>query len=149
MAKRLISADRIVGSRLRLRRKQSAITEQQLADILDVSVDEIASYEGGAARLGAVRLSRASRALDAPIGYFFAPLGAVSSAEPGMASEENLLAEPGAGELLSAYSRIASSQLRDAVLKLVLRLARESQGCVSPTLAKALAPTRRSNSQAR
>ena len=149
MAGKPTSGDQIVGSRLRLRRKQSAATEQQLAEILGVRVEEIAKYEGGTARLGAVQLSKASQALDAPIGYFFARIGSVSSTEPAMPSSERLLGVPGADELLSAYSRIASSQLRGAVLKLVLRLARESRGCASPTLAKAPPRARRSNSRAR
>jgi transcriptional regulator with XRE-family HTH domain len=148
MTRKVTSSDETVGARLRLRRKQYAASEQQLAKILGVRVQDIQDYESGAARLGAVRLGNVSKALDAPIGYFFTRLGPVNSLQTDKQSDERLLTLPGAAELLSAYSGIASSQLRGAVLKLVLHLARESRGCVSPTLAKTPL-ARRSNSRAR
>ena len=149
MARKVTSTDETVGSRLRLRRKQYAVSRQELARLLGVRVEDIQKYESGAARLGAVRIGKASQALDAPISYFFAHLGPVNSSDIDQPSGEHLLALPGAPELLSAYSRIASSQLRGAVLKLVQRLARESRGCVSPTLARTPPQARRSNSRAR
>jgi transcriptional regulator with XRE-family HTH domain len=149
MARKLASDDGIVGSRLRLRRKQLAITQQKLAELLGVEEDELATCEAGANRLGAARLARASQALDAPISYFFAELAAVNLPEPDTPSNDRLLAMPGAAELLSAYSRIASLQLRASVLKLVRRLARESRGCVSPTHANTPSRSRHSTLQAR
>ena len=82
MAGKLASDDRIVGSRLRLRRKQLAISPQELAELLGVDVEEIANCEAGAKRLGAARLARASEVLDTPISYFFAELAAVNLPEP-------------------------------------------------------------------
>ena len=149
MADKSAPGDRTVGSRLRLRRKQLAVTQQQLADLLGVDVDEIAKCERGANRLGAAALAQASQVLEAPISYFFARLAAVNPSSPETMPREPLLALPGAPELLSAYSRIASPQLRISVLELVRRLARESRGCVSPTLAKAPSRSRHSTSQAR
>lgn len=149
MARKATSTDQTVGSRLRLRRKQHAVSEEQLAKILGVRAEDIRNFEGGAARLGATRLGKASQALDTPIGYFFARLGPLNASEPDQLSGEQLLSLPGAAELLSAYSRIASSQVRGAVLKLLLRLARESRGFVSPTLVRTPQQARRSNLQAR
>ena len=148
MARKVTSTDETVGSRLRLRRKQYAVSRQELAGLLGVHVDDIQKYESGAARLGAVRIGKASQALDAPVSYFFARLGPVNSSDFDQPSGEQLLYLPGVPELLSAYSRIASSQLRGVVLNLVQRLATESRGCVFPTLAKT-PQARRSNSRAR
>jgi transcriptional regulator with XRE-family HTH domain len=149
MAGKFASHDRNVGARLRLRRKQLAITHHQLAELLGVAAEEIAKCECGTKRLGAVRLARASQVLDAPIGYFFAGLAAVNLPEPDTPSGEPLLAIPGAAELLSAYRRIASPQLRASILKLVRQLAHEGRGCVSPTLANASSRSHHSTSQAR
>ncbi len=149
MSRKVTSGDQIVGSRVRLRRKQHAMSEQRLARILGVSVREIENFESGAARMGAVRLGNASKALDAPIGYFFAALSAVNSSKPQASPGQSLFLIPGAADLLSAYSRIANSQLRGAVLKLVLHLARESRGSESLTLGKTPRQGRHSNSRAR
>ena len=144
MSKIVTSGDRVVGSRLRLRRKQCAVSERRLAEILGVSEREIRAYESGEARIGAERLAKAGEALGAPIAFFFSGLSAVDppAAE---ATAGTGVAFPGAAELLSAYSRIASSQLRGAVLRLVLHLARGRQVAVSLAPAEAHARKRRSN----
>jgi transcriptional regulator with XRE-family HTH domain len=123
MSKNVTAGDRIVGSRLRLRRKQRAISKHGLAGILGVTEREIEAYERGEARIGAERLAKASQALEAPIAFFFS---GVSSVDPRASDPRPFQEAPpsAAGELLSAYSRIASSQLRAAVLRLALHLAR-------------------------
>jgi len=144
MSKIVTSGDRVVGSCLRLRRKQCAVSESRLAEILGVSAREVRAYESGEARIGAKRLAKAGEALGAPIAFFFSGLSAVdppaAEARPGQE-----LLPPGAAELLSAYRRIANSQLRGAVLRLVFRLARGRQVAASLTPAEAHARKRRSN----
>jgi transcriptional regulator with XRE-family HTH domain len=141
MSKIVTSGDRIVGSRLRLRRKQCALSERGLAAILGVSEQEIRAYETGEARIGAEGLAKAAEALGAPIAFFFSSLSSVdlptADARPGV---ETL--SPGAARLLSAYSRIASSQV---VLRLALHLARGKQATASLGFAEAHARKRRLN----
>lgn len=150
MPKFVTSGDRIVGSRVRLLRKQCAVGERDLAQLLGVSAREIHAYESGEARIGAEGLSKISQALGAPIAYFFTGLSVVvpraANAPPG---QELMLLTPGAVELLSAYSRLASPQLRDAALKLVLHLAHGNRGSVALAPAKGHATKHRSSSQAR
>ncbi len=148
MAKKGGSGDRLVGSRLRLRRRQSAKSPAQLAEILNVGAEEIEKYESGALRLGPDHLATASRALSTPLSYFFAGLASVSTSHTAAPAAEELASLPGAAELLSAYSRIGSSQLRGAFLKMAQRLAHESRGCGSLTLAKTPRQSRHSNTQA-
>lgn len=144
MSKIVSSGDRLVGSRLRLRRKQCAVSERQLAEILGVSKREIRAYESGEARIGAERLAKTGEALGAPIAYFFSGLGTVDPPTVDARLGQALLF-PGAAELVSAYSRIASSQLRGAVLRLALHLSRGRQGSVSLALAEACARRRHLN----
>jgi transcriptional regulator with XRE-family HTH domain len=136
--------DRTVGARLRLRRKQCAISERGLAEILGVAEREILAYESGDARIGAERLAKAGKALGAPIAYFFSGFSPV---EPPLADPRSS-ADPvssSASQLLSAYSRIASSELRAVVLRLALHLAAGKQTAVSIALAEARGQKRRSN----
>jgi transcriptional regulator with XRE-family HTH domain len=145
MPETMTGVDRIVGARVRLRRKQLAMSERELAGILDISPEDVEAYETGSARLGAVRLAQAAEALQAPIAYFFARLSAVDNAAPDASSAPNLA--PGSSGLVSAYSRLESSQLRGAVLRLVECLARGAQGSPSLTPAKAAAKVARSKSK--
>jgi transcriptional regulator with XRE-family HTH domain len=138
------SGDRIVGARLRLRRKQCAISERELAAFLSVGEREIQAYESGEARIGAERLALAGEALGAPISFFFSGFSPVDVSKADAAPCPEKLS-PGAADLLSAYSRIANSQLRAAVLRLALHLARGRQAAVSLALAEAHARKRRSN----
>ena len=143
MSKAVTSGDRVVGSRLRLRRRQCAVSEGRLAQILGVSEGELRTYEDGEARIGPERLAKAAEALGAPIVFFFLRLNAMES--QATEARSGHVTSPGAAELLSACSRTASSQLRGAVLRLALHLARVKQGGVSPTLAEAHARRRRSS----
>ena len=138
MSKFVASGDRIVGSRLRLRRKQCAMSERGLAAILGVSEQEIHAYERGEVRIGPERLAKVSEALQAPIAFFFAGASPddvrAADSKPG-----EVTLSPGAGQLVSAYSRIASSQLRSAVLRLALRLAHEERAAAMLPLAEGYA----------
>jgi transcriptional regulator with XRE-family HTH domain len=141
MSKIVTSGDRIVGSRLRLRRKQRAVSERRMADILGVSERDVQAYERGEARIGAERLAKASEALGAPVAFFFSGFSPVDLRAADTRPSRDLVPS-GAGELLSAYSQIASSRLRAAVLRLALHLARGGRAAVSLALAEANARKR-------
>ncbi len=82
---------RRVASRIRRRRLQVGMTQQQLARIIGVAFQEVHKYEHGLSRVSADRLYQIATPLDAPVGYFF-------SAEDGRAP-----AEEGVTELQSKY----------------------------------------------
>jgi transcriptional regulator with XRE-family HTH domain len=126
MTKIVTSGDQFVGSRLRLRRKQCAITEGGLAALLGVTQREIRAYERGELRIGAERLAQASQALRAPISFFFSGLGPPGP-QPAEIPTGLDTALPGNAALLSAYIRTANSRRRAAVLRLALHLARGQQ----------------------
>jgi len=140
--------DLIVGERIRIRREHLAMSERQLASILSVTPEEIEAFESGAERVGALRLAQTAKALDAPVAYFFTGASATDLPSPHAHLAPSQHWAPGVSELVSAYSRLERSQLRDAVLKLVANLAREGQAAAPQILAKAAARVRRSRSQA-
>ena len=60
-----------VGKRIRLRRTVLQITQQQLADMLGLTFQQVQKYEKGFNRVGASRLWDISRVLNVPMGFFF------------------------------------------------------------------------------
>jgi len=65
------SIDQHVGERIRLRRAELGLTQEQLAEALDVSYQQIQKYETGANRISASRIFEMARRLDVDLDYFF------------------------------------------------------------------------------
>jgi len=60
-----------VAARIRGRRLQVGMTQQQLARIIGVAFQQVHKYEHGLSRVSADRLYQIATALDSPVGYFF------------------------------------------------------------------------------
>src|SRR4051794_22914187 len=63
--------DRLVGSRVRQRRMQLGMSQEQLAEQLGITVPQVQKYEKGVNRIGASRLHKIAGLLGVPIGFFF------------------------------------------------------------------------------
>ena len=63
--------DKIVGARIRERRRSMKMTAQRLGELIGVSREQIANYERGEQRIAAARLYEVSVALQLPINEFF------------------------------------------------------------------------------
>lgn len=68
-----------VGQRLRQRRRLLGLTQQKLAESVNIRFQQIQKYESGANRISASRLWALSRALDVPVAYFFDGLNGLAS----------------------------------------------------------------------
>jgi transcriptional regulator with XRE-family HTH domain len=119
MAKRPNSVDEFVGARLRLRRKQLGLTQEQLGARLGLTFQQIQKYEKGINRIGAGRLPNLAGILQVPISYFFP--GSASDIQPDAVAL--LLATPGATDLLTANARIEELQSRSALVGVAQALA--------------------------
>lgn len=64
------------GARLRDRRKLLGISQEQLADTVGLTFQQIQKYERGANRMGASRLYQFADVLEVPVTYFFEDLPA-------------------------------------------------------------------------
>jgi len=71
--------DRHVAARLRERRVALGLTQQQVAEVLGITYQQLYKYEKGVNRISAGRLHALARALGVDIGYFYEGFG---SAEP-------------------------------------------------------------------
>ena len=78
--------DMHVGSRVRMRRLMLGISQEELADALDLSFQQVQKYEKGTNRIGASRLEDISRFLQVPIAFFFEGASVASAVA---ASEED------------------------------------------------------------
>lgn len=62
--------DVYVGSKILFRRKELGLSQEYLADALDLSFQQIQKYESGANRVSASKLYLLAKALGCPFGYF-------------------------------------------------------------------------------
>lgn len=63
--------DAYVGARVRLRRTLLGMSQEKLADALDLTFQQIQKYERGMNRIGASNLYKISQVLHVPVSYFF------------------------------------------------------------------------------
>lgn len=72
-ARKPTSADRFVGQRMKLARRNQSLTQEGLAARLGVTFQQIQKYEAGHSRLSAGRLRDVAIALNRPIAWFYEP----------------------------------------------------------------------------
>ncbi len=112
--------DIAVGARIRLLRKVRGLSQQALAEAAGVTFQQIQKYERGANRVSASMLSRIATTLQTPVSEMFGEGNpAAHGAIDGVAA---LLAEPGALELLRAYSGLPRGAPRAALVEFVRSL---------------------------
>ena len=122
-----------VGARVRMRRRFLGLTQQALAESLNLTFQQVQKYERGANRVSASKLYEIARALQVPVPYFFEGLAETGSAADDEARgaelsiREFLMTSEGQ-ELASLYPRIEASRLRRQVLELVRTIAEDDQG---------------------
>lgn len=114
--------DMHVGARVRVRRRLLGMTQERLAELIEVTFQQVQKYERGANRISASKLFAIAGALESPIGYFFDGLDGAS--EPGAPEGREqvihtfLQTQEGL-ELAQVFPRIARGPLRRRVLELV------------------------------
>ena len=111
--------DIAVGARIRLLRKVRGVSQQALAGAAGVTFQQIQKYERGSNRVSASMLSRIAESLQAPVSEMFGESSEASGAIDRVAA---LLAEPGALELLRAYSALPRGASRAALVDFVRSL---------------------------
>jgi transcriptional regulator with XRE-family HTH domain len=105
--------DIVVGTRIRLRRKELGVSQENLADKIGVTFQQVQKYERGTNRVSASMLSKIATALDCGVADFFG-----NDEEPKNIKLFGMLATPGAVELLQAFARIEAVEARRALIAL-------------------------------
>ena len=120
--------DQHVGSRVRMRRKMLAMSQEQLADALGITYQQVQKNETGINRIAAGRLQQISHILQVPVAFFFedspnaaAPHGSHGSALS-MAQIDDFVSDSDGLRLIGAFMRI-NAALRRRIVMLVQEIA--------------------------
>jgi transcriptional regulator with XRE-family HTH domain len=116
MSSRSRRVDQHVGERIRLRRTELGLTQEQLAAALDVSYQQVQKYETGANRISTGRIFDIARKLRVDIGYFFEEL-AVDDESSGPLEHGGR--NRTAIELVRKFALIDDPEVRSAIAGLV------------------------------
>ena len=65
------SADKLVGQRIQSRRKEAGLTAAELAEIIDISQQQLSRYERGTNKINVAHLVKIAVSLKTPISWFF------------------------------------------------------------------------------
>lgn len=74
MSTRCQSPEQIIGERIRARRAELGLTQQELAVTLGLSYQQIQKYENGSNQITVTRLLALAERLQVPVAYFLAGL---------------------------------------------------------------------------
>jgi transcriptional regulator with XRE-family HTH domain len=94
-----------IGSKLKELRKRRGLTQEKLAEQIDVTFQQIQQYENGSNRLNTDKLQLIAKALSVPIGAFFNEV----DDERTLSDEEKLL--------INRFRSVESIDIRNFVLK--------------------------------
>ena len=118
--------DAHVGSRIRLRRKLLGLSQQQLAERLGLTFQQVQKYERGVNRVSASKLYETAQVLGASVTHFFEGLDSEGHSDgpapAGEAAVTAFLMTPEGLELASLFPRIPKGRMRHQVLELVRTL---------------------------
>ncbi len=119
--------DAHVGARIRLRRKLLGLSQQQLAEQLGLTFQQVQKYERGVNRVSASKLYETAQVLQASVMHFFEGLDGHAEVPAASAAGETavnsfLMTTEGL-ELATLFPRIPKGRMRHQVLELVRTLA--------------------------
>jgi len=114
-----------VGRRIRARRLECWLTQQELAQGLGITFQQIQKYEKGANRVSAGRLLAICNLLQVPITFFYDSAAPPNSGETPVKPSRlfDLLENRDALRLVEAFDRLSDRNVRRELVRLVERLA--------------------------
>ncbi|MGA9658376.1 MAG: helix-turn-helix transcriptional regulator [Asticcacaulis sp.] len=121
-----------VGARVRMRRKFLGMSQEGLAETIALTFQQVQKYERGSNRVSASKLYEISKALKAPVAYFFEGYGEHDAIEGFSESESEqfvhgfLMTTEGI-ELAESFPRIRNAKHRRRILELVRALAEDDE----------------------
>ena len=114
-----------IGLKIRDRRKELGLTQENLAEVLGITYQQFQRYENGTSYLNTDRLQAISNALDVPIPYFFEEKGEgkvsiMDRGHPYMSPEER--------EFVDWFRKIDNSDYKKSILTFLQLAARRGKG---------------------
>jgi transcriptional regulator with XRE-family HTH domain len=116
-----------------MRRKLLGVSQEQLADSLGLTFQQVQKYERGANRVSASKLYEIAKTLQVPVSFFFDgladPMDGSDGDEVGLQAErivQEFLTTPEVLELAEVFPKIGRGRVRRQVLDLVRAMAEEA-----------------------
>jgi transcriptional regulator with XRE-family HTH domain len=116
------SLDVLIGSRLRAHRLSRDLSQEELAESLGISFQQIQKYEKGSNRVSASRLKEISDVLQVPIGTWFADHKPSTKKAPDGADAHAFITNVRAMRLLKSFSRIEDAKTQNLIVDLCEKL---------------------------
>ncbi|MCL4456720.1 MAG: helix-turn-helix domain-containing protein [Nitrospirae bacterium] len=117
MHKKHIITSKAIGERIKKRRRELKISQEELAETLGVTYQQVQRYENGMNKLNVENVQTVADALNVPVSYFYEAEKALTIAErpaPYFSSDE--------GRLLNYFRKIKNSNSKNTVIQ-VARIA--------------------------
>lgn len=117
--------DRIVGQRLRWRRRELKLTQEQLGERLGLTFQQVQKYEKGVNRISAGRLFEMAQVLGITITYFYEGVNELIDSPHGMTVQEDdhpptlPKLDGEAMDLVTAFQKIDDKSLRRSLLETI------------------------------
>ena len=112
--------DRVVGQRVRWRRRELKLTQERLGELLNLTFQQVQKYEKGVNRISAGRLFEIASVLGVPITYFYEGAEGFVEHENAQATEDGKAHAPVMNsetlELIAAFQKIEDNSLRKSLL---------------------------------
>jgi transcriptional regulator with XRE-family HTH domain len=125
-----VPVDMHVGRRVKARRMLLGMTQEELADQLGVTFQQVQKYEKGVNRVSASRLLQLSTVLRVPVQYFFderpaeeVARGKRKKGDLERLSPQDIMLSPQGAALIRAFGRIKDEQIRQALVDHVAAVA--------------------------
>lgn len=113
--------DKVVGQRIRWRRRELKLTQEKLGDMLELTFQQVQKYEKGVNRISAGRLFEMSVVLNVPIGYFYDGVQEHIGNTAQLAEMDDEAAAPimdsDTLDLIAAFQKITDPSLRKSILQ--------------------------------
>ena len=119
--------DRVVGQRIRWRRRELKLSQEQLGELLHLTFQQVQKYEKGVNRVSAGRLFEIASVMGVNVNYFYD--GAenmlddgrltVSEEGPGTGSPAAPVLDAETLDLIAAFRKIEDDSLRKSLLNTV------------------------------
>jgi transcriptional regulator with XRE-family HTH domain len=125
--RKITPVDAHVGARVRMRRTALGMSQQQLADRLGLTFQQVQKYERGINRISASKLYETARALQTTVATFFEDLGDASrdrgGPPEGATTAPDLALTEEARELAATFAKLRHAGVRRRLLALVKSMA--------------------------
>jgi transcriptional regulator with XRE-family HTH domain len=110
-----------VGRRIRARRIECELSQQELGEELGITFQQVQKYEKGANRVGAGRLQRIGRILQVPMTFFFDSGAPARSGQTRFEPTRlfDVLENRDSLQLVTAFNRISDRNFRRALVRVV------------------------------